>query len=155
MTCSTMKTVILLILMFTIAGPVSAEIYKWTDENGQVHYSDNKPKNQEVTEIEVPVSTYDSVSYGTVNFKTPKADTQKTSTNKKVVMFSASWCGVCKKAKAYFKRKGIRFTEYDIEKGSKAKRLYSQLGATGVPVILVGKKRMNGFTESGFERIYR
>jgi len=52
-------------------------------------------------------------------------------------------------------RKGIRFTEYDIEKSSKGKRLYKNLGARGVPVILVGKKRMNGFSEAGFEKIYR
>jgi len=53
------------------------------------------------------------------------------------------------------RRKGIRFTEYDIEKSSKGKRLYKNLGARGVPVILVGKKRMNGFSEAGFEKIYR
>ena len=29
------------------------------------------------------------------------------------------------------------------------------LGATGVPVILVGKKRMNGFSVKGFQRIYQ
>ena len=45
--------------------------------------------------------------------------------------------------------------EYDIEKSSKGKRLYQDLGATGVPVILVGKQRMNGFSEAGFELIYR
>ncbi len=70
-------------------------------------------------------------------------------------MFSASWCGYCKKAKAYFKENRIRFTEYDIEKNSKGKRLYTQMGATGVPVILVGNKRMNGFSESGFNRLYK
>jgi glutaredoxin len=70
-------------------------------------------------------------------------------------MFSASWCGVCKKARKYFRKNKIRFTEYDIEKSSRGKRLYRDLDATGVPVILVGKQRMNGFTESGFERIYR
>lgn len=29
------------------------------------------------------------------------------------------------------------------------------LGATGVPVILVGKMRMNGFSVKGFQRIYQ
>jgi hypothetical protein len=28
------------------------------------------------------------------------------------------------------------------------------MGATGVPVILVAKQRMNGFSEAGFEKIY-
>jgi glutaredoxin len=70
-------------------------------------------------------------------------------------MLSASWCGTCKKAKQYFRRNGIPFREYDIENSSRGKRLYEQLGATGVPVILVGKQRMNGFSEAGFERLIR
>ncbi len=155
-----MKHLMFLLSIWIIAGPVSAEIYKWTDENGQVHYSDSKPDDQEATEIESTVSTYESVSYGTIDFepaqdRAQKAQPQKTSARKKVVLFSASWCGVCEKAKTYFRRKGIPFTEYDIEKGKKAKQLYDQLGATGVPVILVGNQRMNGFSEAGFERIYR
>ena len=34
------------------------------------------------------------------------------------------------------------------------KKRYKEMGATGVPVILVGNKRMNGFSEDGFESIY-
>lgn len=70
-------------------------------------------------------------------------------------MYSTSWCGYCKKAKQYFKKNNITFTEYNIEKNAKAKREYKKMGATGVPVILVGKKRMNGFSQKGFEAIYR
>ena len=136
------------LLLFTL--PAFAEIYKWTDENGQVNYSDSKPDNQEVIEIEVPVGTYESVSYGTVALDRPTVDV-----GKKVVIFSAPWCGACKKAKKYFRRQGIPFTDYDIDRSNKAKRLYKQLGAKGVPVILVGNRRMNGFTEAGFKRIYQ
>ena len=153
-----MKHLMFLLSIWIIAGPVSAEIYKWTDENGQVHYSDSKPDGQEATEFESTVSTYEGVSYGTVESaqdRAQEAQPQKAGTRKKVVLFSASWWGVCKKARTYFRRKGIPFTEYDIEKGKKAKQLYDRLGATGVPVILVGNQRMNGFSEAGFELIYR
>ena len=70
-------------------------------------------------------------------------------------MYSAEWCGYCKKAKRYFNMKGISYTEYDVEKNARAKSEYEKMGATGVPVILVGKKRMNGFSEKGFEKLYR
>jgi len=70
-------------------------------------------------------------------------------------MFSTEWCGVCKKAKKYFRENGIRYKDYDIEKSSKGRKLYDDMGATGVPVILVGKKRMNGFSASKFERLIR
>ena len=131
-------------------GPASNEaasgIFKWVDENGLVHFSDEVPANHDFIEIELKeIRTYQRVSYGT----------SKVDIGKKVVMYSASWCGVCKKAKIYFNRKGVRFTEYDIERSTKAKRQFAQLGAKGVPVIIVGNKRMYGFSEAGFERIYR
>lgn len=140
-----MKFLALLVLLLIFAEPSSADVYKWTDENGLIHYSDKKPENQEFTEVGAGIGTYESVSY----------DTSNVDAGKEVIIFSASWCGTCKKAKKYLRRQGIPFTEYDIEKGSRAKSLYKELGATGVPVILVGKKRMNGFTEAGFERIYK
>ncbi|MFT5117234.1 MAG: hypothetical protein ACI9NY_000763 [Kiritimatiellia bacterium] len=45
--------------------------------------------------------------------------------------------------------------EYDIEKNARAKRHYDALGGKGVPVILMGKKRMNGFSPQGFDRMYK
>lgn len=122
-----------------------AEIYRWTDENGKVHFSDRDPGDQKTESMEIRVNVYKSVSYDASIFDT----------GPEVVMYSASWCPYCKKARNYFKAKGIAFTEYDIEKDAGAKSRYERMGATGVPVILVGKKRMNGFSEEGFERIYR
>ena len=140
-----MKVVILLFLSIFVGANAFAEIYKWTDVNGNVHFSDQKPSHLESKEVNLKINTYKGVSYDVSIFDT----------GKKVVMYSTNWCAYCKKAKKYFKRKGIRFTEYDIEKNSKAKRQYNKMGAKGVPVILVGSKRMNGFSEKGFERIYK
>jgi glutaredoxin len=140
-----MRFLTLLVLLLIFSAPSTADVYKWTDEKGLTHYSDKKPENQSFTEVVAGTGSYESVSYGTSNFDA----------GKKVIIFSASWCGICKKAKTYFRRNGIPFTEHDIEKSTRAKSLYKQLDAKGVPVILVGKERMNGFTEAGFERIYK
>jgi len=139
-----LKILAVLALCLLIAGHATAEIFKWTDENGKVHFSDKKPRHLEAKKIKLKINTYEAVSYDRSIFNT----------GKKVVMYSTSWCAYCKKAKKYFRRKGISFTEYDIEKNAKAKRQYEKMGAKGVPVILVGNKRMNGFSEKGFERIY-
>ena len=149
---SAMKYFVLLATLLIVAGPSYAEIYRWVDKAGQVHFSDQKPINESVEEIQIDdkISSYQDISYS--NYK---AEASKTTSKSKVVMFSASWCGYCKKAETYFRKNNIQYTNYDIEKNSKGKRLYKQLGARGVPVILVGTKRMNGFSESGFERLYR
>lgn len=66
---------------------------------------------------------------------------------KKVVIYTTRRCGYCKKAKAWFSRKGIAYTEYDVENSNKGQRDYKELGGHGVPIILVGEQRLNGFSE--------
>ena len=127
------------------AGAAWSEIYRWTDANGKVHFADKPSVEHSSKTVKLRVNTYESVSY-----KTSSVDV-----GRKVVMYSASWCGVCKRAKRYFQKQGIPFAEYDVEKSSKGKSEYRKLGARGVPVILVGNKRMDGFSVEGFEGLYR
>lgn len=146
-----MKLLLCLGLVIFSLG-VNAEIYRWTDKNGKVHFSDkadaDRPPHSE--SIEVKVNSYKSVTYESVQGK----DIGEIK-SKKVVMYSTSWCSFCKKARQYFIANKIPFDEYDIEKSPGAKRRYDAMGAKGVPVILVGNKRMNGFSVSGFKDIYK
>lgn len=73
----------------------------------------------------------------------------------KVVMYATSWCPYCQQARNYFRQQGITYTEYDIERDGEARRRYQAFGGRGVPVIFVGKRRMNGFSVSGFNKIYQ
>ncbi|HXI35796.1 MAG TPA: glutaredoxin family protein [Burkholderiales bacterium] len=65
-----------------------------------------------------------------------------------VKMYATSWCPYCAKARAYFARRGIAYVEVDIEKSREGRAEYDRLGARGIPVILVGQQRMNGFSEA-------
>lgn len=143
-----MKNFLFLLLLFN--QPVFAEIYKWVDESGQVHYSDSKKDDQQAETINVNINSYKHATY-----EAPPKNNGNSTSSKKVTMYSTSWCGYCKKARKHFVASGIPFTEYDIEKDKQAKRKYDALGGTGVPVILVNNKRMNGFSVSGFNKIYQ
>lgn len=143
-----MKRPSLLLLALLILSPLShaGPIYKWVDAKGNLHFSDRDPGNQQAEKIELkPISTFETVSY----------QRSPVDTGKEVIIYTTSWCGYCKKATAYFRQKGIAFTERDIEQDPAAARQFKQLGASGVPVILVGDRRMNGFSAAGFEQIYR
>lgn len=138
------RTLLLFIILIT-AQASYGEIYKWTDKNGKVHFGDKKPRYLEAEQLQLKINTYTSVTYDEIAIGYDE---------KKVVMYSTDWCGYCKKARKYFLENSISFTEYDIEKNRSARVRYKKMGATGVPVIIVGKKRMNGFSVKGFERIY-
>lgn len=149
----------LLIFSSLFSFELSAEVYKWVDENGRVHYSDRKAKGQIVEVVPIKVNSLKTVSYSVApsgsEVEEKVANEGSFFVNGEVVMYSASWCGYCAKARKYFSQNNIVFTEYDIEKNKQARKAYDALGAKGVPVILVGKKRMNGFSAAGFEKIYR
>jgi glutaredoxin len=65
-----------------------------------------------------------------------------------VKMYATAWCPYCAKARAYFAKRGIAYVEVDIEKSREGRAEYDRLGARGIPVILVGPRRMNGFSEA-------
>lgn len=73
---------------------------------------------------------------------------------KKVVMYATSWCPYCSKARKYFRANHIPYTEYDIEKDATAKQRHQELGGGGVPLILVDKERIRGFSEESFREVY-
>jgi glutaredoxin len=79
----------------------------------------------------------------------------QTDPSKQVVMYATSWCPYCRQARNYFREQGIPYVEYDIEKNEEAGRAYRNFGGKMIPVIFVGKRRMNGFSIAGFNKIYR
>ncbi len=139
-----MKYLFVIALLLVSANSLS-EIFKWADENGRVHYgdSDNLPENVRSEKMDIEINTYTDTSFEEAGEVTDK-----------VVMYSTAWCGHCKKARQYFIANRIPFVEYDVDKDFSAKQRYQKLGARGVPVILYKERRMNGFSEAGFKRIY-
>ena len=146
----TMKRWLSLFLLCLCASVWSSEIYRWVDAQGNVHFSDQAPDDQTAESLELQINTFESVTYESLG----KYNIERPST-KKVVMYSASWCGVCARAKRYFDNNNIPYIEYDVETSPQGKRGFERLNGNGVPIILVGNKRMNGFSVAGFNKIYR
>lgn len=142
------RVLALVILLFPVF--THAEIYKWTDGAGKVHYSDHRPDNAKPEKLRIHVNSYTSVTY-----QLPPRTQTTAPISKNVVMYSTSWCTYCKQARAYFASHNIPYTDYDIEASQEAKQNYDAIGGRGVPVILVGNARMNGFSAAGFERLYQ
>lgn len=71
----------------------------------------------------------------------------------RITMFSTSWCGVCKKARAYMLDKNIPFSEHDIEQDEVAKERARALNPRGgVPTILVDELLLVGFSPGSLEQ---
>jgi glutaredoxin len=130
-----------LAMLVWMPASMAGAIYKWKDANGVVHIGDRPPDASSSQKISVRVNTYKG---GTAETRGNTSG----STAQKVVIYTTRRCGYCRKAKAWFAGKGVPYTEYDVENSKKGQRDYQKLGGRGVPIILVGKQRLNGFSES-------
>ncbi|MDF2182207.1 glutaredoxin domain-containing protein [Neptuniibacter sp. CAU 1671] len=132
----------------------NAEVYKWRDSNGVIHFSDRPPAGTHSKKVNIkPVSVVPSTH---VEDSTAVIGKSKDKINKThVVMYGTSWCPYCAKARKYFTANRIPYTEYDVEKLPDRRREFKKFGGTGYPLILIGRnEKMQGFSVEGFERRY-
>lgn len=143
-----MKRLLLLLCLVLPFDLTSADIYKWVDENGRVHFADAPATAESAETVDLShINTYNAPSKIFID-ETLARPTDTANKQARVIVYSTSWCGVCVKAKNWLKANNIAFQEYDVETSERGRRDYKQLKGRGVPIILVGQQRMNGFSPS-------
>jgi glutaredoxin len=144
-----MRILMVLCLLATVAN---AEIYRWTDAHGRTHYSDKAPADRKVQQVKIRVQ---SISGPAIVTQAPASNsgtgTRSAAAREPVKLFTTAWCGYCKKAKAHLAARGVPYQEIDVEGTDSARREFSALGGRGVPVILVGGQRMDGFDAAALD----
>lgn len=160
------RLLLILILGAFPALGAMAQMYKWVDENGKVHYSDSKPRNDaRMQEIKGRISSYSSTP------RTPSEPAAQSSQagnaqavgpvarNGEVVIFTTQSCGYCRMAKQYMKSHRIAYREMKVDQSQAASRLFQQLGGRGVPLTIIGRDnrqiKVSGFSESQFDRLFK
>jgi glutaredoxin len=129
--------------------PVSAEIYRWTDADGRTHYSDKPPADRKAKPIRIKVPSITGPAVVTPAQRGAAAPAA--GTPQPVKLYTTAWCGYCKKAKAHLAARGVPYREIDVETSESGEREYRDLKGRGVPVILVGSQRMDGFDAQGLD----
>ncbi|HTY21121.1 MAG TPA: glutaredoxin domain-containing protein [Geobacteraceae bacterium] len=153
--------IVTLMLAISSAG---AEMYQWVDENGVVTFKDAPPPSSKKRK---KVKVYNDSDFaptppdqpgpstgngkGTATKSSPSATAKKERFTGTVEIYVTDWCGYCKQAQRYMKSKGIPYVAYDIEKDSAARQRHKELGGRGVPLIIIGSEKMNGFSPETLE----
>lgn len=143
-----------------------AEMYKWVDENGVAHFSDQPPIEEDESEVEV-LQTVKPSNNDIVRIR-EKTDSKNNSgevippkyeipdrklRTAKVELYVTSWCKWCKRSKAFFRSQGVRFKEYDVEKDKAAGRRKQKLSkGKGVPFAMVNGVPISGYDERAYVR---
>lgn len=87
------------------------------------------------------------ISYGVLRQKPALAAPED------IAIYTASYCGECKRAKAYLRQNGIAFEEHDIEKDIERRREFYARGGKVIPYLFVRGQAMHGFNAEQFERL--
>lgn len=141
------RNAIVTLVLALLAGAAQAQqIYRWVDGNGRVQYSAEKPPAGAQSSTVQPRVSAVGGNAATAS-GTPAGKGDRAAGKPAVKMYATDWCPYCKQARDYFARNGIPYTELDIEKSEAARAEHKRIGGRGIPVILVGSERMNGFSE--------
>ena len=62
-----------------------------------------------------------------------------------VILYATSWCGYCKKTRAFLAENNIQYTEYDIETTIRGRDGHEALGGGGVPVLDIKGNVVHGY----------
>jgi glutaredoxin len=137
---------ILILLLLVTSSSQAGEVFRWVDEQGGVHYSDQPPPAA-ARQLQKISSKGNVVEVDKESFGTKLAQQQSP-----VVLF-ASDCGpLCDQAREHLRQRGIPFTLKDPSKepeyGVELKKL---VGSLQVPVIVVGKGHQLGFEATSWD----
>lgn len=145
-----------------ISGIASADtLYKSVGPDGRVVYSDRPPADGKVEKIfafsnmpatPLPESVTRYRQGLQKSLQTRLSNPQKPGAG--VRLFTAEWCGYCRKAKAYLAEKSISYQEYDIDTPD-GKLAFAQAGSGGgIPLLLWQGQQLQGFSRAGYDALF-
>jgi glutaredoxin len=132
-----------LLVLAASAALAQTNVYRWTDKDGKVHFSDTPPPEEVkgVTEKRMGAGSPDDL-------QVPFA-TQLAAKRNPVTLFVTGDCGTpCDQARSLLARRGIPFSQRDA-RASQAEmdELRKQSADLEVPVLTVGQAKVKGFDE--------
>lgn len=138
-----MRKSLALCVFLLLAQPAAAEVYKYVDAQGRTHYTDKPPDKNKAELLQLQVNTYSGKPVLEQN-----SEALAGLAKSRVLLYGTQRCGVCKVARNWLRKRGVSFSDYDIDRSVQAQKEYLQMGVSGVPVIVVGRQRMLGFNEA-------
>lgn len=70
-----------------------------------------------------------------------------------VLLYSATWCGYCTKARKHLDRAGVAYKILDVDNGAIARELKEKTGRGGVPVLDFEGEILRGYSASQYDKL--
>lgn len=138
----------LLLLLLAAGASQAAEVYRWVDGSGRVHYTDQPPppNSKQVRTL---------TGKGNVVEVSKESFESRLARERSPVTLYAGNCGpVCDQARDLLKQRGIPFTHKDPNTAPEyAVEVKNLTGSLEIPVIVVGTAHQKGFEAGAWGRL--
>lgn len=128
------------------AASAGAQLYRWTDESGRIHFTDSPPpasaRNVQKKGAAAPAAAAASEPFAL----------QEARKKFPVTLYSTPGCEACEEARKLLNARGIPFKEVSVTGEAQVAELKSAVGSNSVPAMVVGATVQKGFEEGGYNR---
>lgn len=135
----------LLILILLAMPAMAAGVYRWTDAQGNVHYSDQPP----------PAGAARSATQKNIKTGSDGAarQRQEAASRAPLTLYTTATCGVhCERAKAHLARRGLSYASKDPATSVDAnEELRKGGGQARVPTLMIGNEKLEGYDEAAWD----
>jgi glutaredoxin len=122
-------------------------VYRYTDPDGRIVYSDHPPLNAKDVEAKRLTPNYIEIDQASLA-------TQKAQERFPVTLYTFACGEVCDRAEALLNRRGVPFTTVNVADSNGAEKLKKLTGDVQAPVLQVGDKLMvKGFAEAQWQSL--
>jgi glutaredoxin len=122
-------------------------VYKWTDSQGKVHFSDTPPADQ------AKGVTQKRIGSGDVDTSQLPYATQLAARKNPVTLYTAPHCGdPCTNARSLLGARGVPYSERNAQASpADAEEVKRRIGALQVPVLVIGPDHLKGYEEGAWQ----
>lgn len=129
-----------LLLMLLAASVQAQQLYKWVGPDGKVTYSDTPPPAA-AKQVEKK-----AVSAGGVAASNLPYELAEVARNSPVTLYTSASCAPCDAGRTMLTGRGIPFTEKTVSTKDDAARLRQAGGDEQLPLLVVGRNKLKGFS---------
>jgi glutaredoxin len=138
----------LLLLASCLAAPLSAsaQVYKWTDAQGTVHYTDTPPPQQRASQLKPP--SPGDAGQGALPYELARAVKASPVT---LYTTTRPACAGCDQGRALLRARGIPYTEKTVDTDEDKEQLRQLSGKLELPLLVVGRRKLTGFHDAAWQ----
>lgn len=140
-----MRLAPLLLILLSLPA-MAGTLYRWTDADGKVHFTDQPPPPGAKTSTQKNYKG--SAPNGAVS-----PEMQEAQTRNPVTLYIIAACGThCERAKAHLARRGIHYVTRDPSTSVDANELLRKDGTQArVPTLMIGSEKLEGYSEAAWD----